>query len=128
MSIPVLHSAAALLRLAEMSYTGPNSIFIRVLLDKKYALPYRVISALVTHFSSFRTEQERMPVLWHQSLQVFCQRYKSDMSKEQRQELLALMRIQSHHLITPECRRELLHAAKEANELHAEEDVTMDDS
>lgn len=46
-SIPVLHSSAALLRLAEMDYTGPNSLFIRVLLDKKYALPYKVVDALV---------------------------------------------------------------------------------
>jgi essential nuclear protein 1 len=49
-SIPMLHSAAALLKLAEMKYTGANSIFIRILLDKKYALPYRVIDALVHHF------------------------------------------------------------------------------
>ncbi len=40
-SIPVLHSAAALLRLAEMEYSGPTSLFIRVLLDKKYALRTR---------------------------------------------------------------------------------------
>ncbi len=43
-SIPALHSAAALLRIAEMPYSGTNSFFIRVLLDKKYALPYRVVS------------------------------------------------------------------------------------
>ena len=42
-SIPVLHSAAALLRLADMPYGGTTSFFIRVLLDKKYALPYRVV-------------------------------------------------------------------------------------
>ncbi len=35
-SIPMLHSAAALLKLAEMRYSGANSIFIRILLDKKY--------------------------------------------------------------------------------------------
>lgn len=42
-SIPVLHSAAALMRVAEMEYTGTNSFFILQLLDKKYALPYRVV-------------------------------------------------------------------------------------
>lgn len=46
-SIPVLHSAAALLRMAQMEYCGTTSFFIRTLLDKKYALPYRVIDALV---------------------------------------------------------------------------------
>lgn len=41
-SLPVLHSAAALLRLAHMEYAGTTSFFIRVLLDKKYALPFKV--------------------------------------------------------------------------------------
>jgi essential nuclear protein 1 len=40
-SLPVLHSAAALLRLAQLEYCGTTSFFIRVLLDKKYALPYK---------------------------------------------------------------------------------------
>lgn len=52
-SIPMLHSAAALLKIAEMEYSGANSIFIRILLDKKYALPYRVIDAIVSHFVRF---------------------------------------------------------------------------
>jgi hypothetical protein len=43
-SLPVLHSAAALLRLAGLEYCGTTSFFIRVLLDKKYALPYKVRS------------------------------------------------------------------------------------
>ena len=49
-SIPMLHSAAAILKIAEMDYNGANSIFLRALLDKKYALPYRVIDAVVFHF------------------------------------------------------------------------------
>lgn len=47
-SLPVLHSAAALMRIADMAYSGTNSFFIRVLLDKKYALPYRVVSSTYT--------------------------------------------------------------------------------
>lgn len=49
-SIPLLHSSAAMLKIAEMEYTGANSIFIRIFLDKKYALPYRVVDGLVFHF------------------------------------------------------------------------------
>ena len=49
-SIPMLHSAAAILKIAEMEYTGGSSIFLRTLLDKKYALPYRVTDAVVFHF------------------------------------------------------------------------------
>jgi cobalamin biosynthesis Co2+ chelatase CbiK len=46
----VLHSAVALMKLAEMPYSGVASLFIRVLCDKKYALPHRVLDALVAHF------------------------------------------------------------------------------
>lgn len=49
-SIPILHSAAAILKIAEMDYTGANSIFLRIFFDKKYALPYRVVDGAVFHF------------------------------------------------------------------------------
>lgn len=49
-SIPVLHSSAAILKIAEMDYTGANSIFLRIFFDKKYALPYRVVDGVVFHF------------------------------------------------------------------------------
>ncbi len=106
-SIPVLHAAAALLKLAEMEYTGPNSLFIRTLLDKKYALPYRVIEGLVNHFARFQQETRRLPVLWHQSLLVFAQRYKGDLSEQQIRTLLTSVKAQYHDQISPEIRREL---------------------
>ncbi len=56
-SIPALQSSVALLHLAEMEYSGSNSMFIRVLIEKKYALPYRVIDALVAHFVQFAGEK-----------------------------------------------------------------------
>ena len=49
----MLHSAAAILKMAEMDYNGANSIFMKTLLDKKYALPYRVIDAVVFHFLGY---------------------------------------------------------------------------
>ena len=73
-SIPMLHSAAALLKLAELPYAGTTSFFLRVLLDKKYALPFRVVDALVDHFLRFRKESRQLPVVWHQSLLCFVQR------------------------------------------------------
>ena len=106
-SIPVLHSAAALLRIAEMDYSGANSLFLRVLLEKKYALPYRVIDALVAHFCNFSMDKRELPVLFHQCLLSLVQRYKEDISPEQKQHLFILMQNQSHSKITPEIRREL---------------------
>lgn len=106
-SIPVLHSSAAILKIAEMDYSGANSIFLRILLDKKYALPYRVIDAVVYHFLSFKTDKRELHVLWHQALLTFVQRYKEDLSSEQKEALLELLRIHIHHQITVEVRREL---------------------
>lgn len=106
-SIPILHSAAALLRIAELEYNGANSIFLRVLLEKKYALPFRVIDAIVAHFLRFATDNRNFPVLWHQSLLTFAQHYKNDMSPEQQKELLNLLTIHRHVHITPEIRKEL---------------------
>ncbi|XP_030633412.1 bystin [Chanos chanos] len=109
-SIPVLHSSAAVLKLAEMEYNGANSIFLRLLLDKKYALPFRVLDALIAHFLSFRNEKRTLPVLWHQSLLTLAQRYKADLASEQKAALLELLKIQTHPQISAEIRRELQNA------------------
>ncbi|CAI9576540.1 unnamed protein product [Staurois parvus] len=109
-SIPVLHSSAAMLKIAEMEYNGANSIFLRLLIDKKYALPFRVLDALVFHFLAFRSDRRELPVLWHQSLLTLCQRYKEDMSSEQKEALHELLRIQNHPQISNEIRRELLNS------------------
>ncbi|KAL3889587.1 hypothetical protein ACJMK2_001923 [Sinanodonta woodiana] len=109
-SIPMLHSAAAILKIAEMDYTGANSIFLRSLLDKKYALPYRVIDAVVFHFLRFKTDKRELPVLWHQCFLTFMQRYKEDISSEQKESLLELLRVHVHHSITPEIRREIVNS------------------
>lgn len=109
-SIPVLHSCAAMLKIAEMEYSGANSIFLRILLDKKYALPYRVVDSVVFHFLGFRSEKRELPVLWHQAMLTFSQRYKQDVSSEQKEALLELLKIHVHHKITAEVRRELMHS------------------
>jgi len=115
-SIPVNHSAVALLKLSEMPYSGGTSLFMRILLNKKYALPHRVIDSLVEHFCRFEQDSRTLPVLWHQCLLVFAQRYKHDISSEQKEQLKMLLRFKSHYQITPEIRRELFsgHAKSEA--------------
>lgn len=132
----VLHSAAALHRLTELAAeqmssdpdaAGPVNIFIKTLLDKKYALPYKVVDALVFHFLRFRAvgsgtadamETEsvagdlggtgKLPVIWHQCLLSFAQRYRNDITEDQREALLDLLLTRGHKSISPEVRRELL--------------------
>ncbi|KAK7540202.1 Bystin-domain-containing protein [Phyllosticta citricarpa] len=133
-SIPVLHSAAALHRLCEIAAEqmsvdtaagGATNIFIRVLLEKKYALPYKVVDSLVFHFLRFRAakitadddmmdigdsraKEGQLPVLWHQCLLAFAQRYRNDITEDQREALLDLLLLKGHKAIGPEIRKELL--------------------
>ncbi|RMZ90914.1 hypothetical protein DV736_g1873, partial [Chaetothyriales sp. CBS 134916] len=125
--IPVLHSAAALLRLCEIcaeqtssinsEAAGAANIFIRALLAKKYALPYKVVDALVFHFLRFRATKDedalagkeaKLPVLWHQSFLIFAQTYRNEITEDQREMLLDLLLARGHKDIGPEVRRELL--------------------
>uniref|UniRef100_A0A1I7U3C3 Bystin n=1 Tax=Caenorhabditis tropicalis TaxID=1561998 RepID=A0A1I7U3C3_9PELO len=114
--IPIFHSAAAMLRIAEMEYTGANSVFLRALIDKKYALPYRAVDGVVNHFIRLKTDERDMPVLWHQCLLALCQRYKNDLNAEQKAAIHELIRFHGHYLISPEIRREL--ESKETEDGH----------
>ncbi|KAH7724645.1 Protein BYN-1 [Aphelenchoides avenae] len=109
-SIPVLHAAAAMVKIAEMDYGGASSLFLRVLIEKKYTLPFRALDALVFHFLRMQSEKRELPVLWHQALLALVQHYKHDISSEQREALLELLKVQNHYQISPEIRRELQHA------------------
>ena len=82
---------------------------IRILIDKGYALPYKVLDSLVFHFLRiFKTEKE-LPVLFHQSLLCFAQKYKNDVTQEQREALLEVNNgARGHFGIGPEVKRELL--------------------
>jgi essential nuclear protein 1 len=89
--------------------TGPTSLFIRVLLDKKHALPYKVLDALVFHFIRLANTHApgTLPILWHQSLLVLCQRYAAHLAPEQKDALRDVVRKHAHAQISPEIRREL---------------------
>lgn len=67
-SLPVLHSSACLLKICEMDYNAANSIFLKIILSKAYALPYRVVDAIVFHYQQFTNDQRELPSIWHQTL------------------------------------------------------------
>ena len=52
-----------------------------------------------------------LPVLWHQCLLTFVQRYKTELTAEQKEALRPLLKKHFHHQITPEIRRELFTTA-----------------
>ncbi|CUM65720.1 uncharacterized protein PRCAT00003368001 [Priceomyces carsonii] len=125
-SVPVLHSSVALAQLAQRPFKPSTTVFIRVLIEKKYALPYQTLDELVFYFMRFRRaaqdldamidedKKEKLPVLpivWHKAFLAFAQRYKNDITDDQRDFLLETVRQRFHHAIGPEIRRELLAGA-----------------
>ncbi len=112
-SVPAVHSAAALLKLSEMDYTLTLSVFIKILLNKNYALPKRVIESLFEHFCGALSDSRQRPIVWHQTLLSFCQRYKNELSVDQKEQLKQLIKTQNHYLISPEIKRELVQANNE---------------
>lgn len=132
-SVPVLHSSAALSYLLKLPFSPATTVFIRVLLDKKYALPYQTVDECVYYFMSFRTLADGsngensvvvLPVVWHKAFLAFAQRYKNDITQDQRDFLLETVRQRGHREIGPEIRRELL--AGESREFVGESEELND--
>jgi essential nuclear protein 1 len=110
-SIPQLHSAAAMMKLCTMPYSGAVSVFLKALVNKKYSLPFVAVDTLVDHFRQFSGSGEpSMPIIWHQCLLSVAQRYKADLTREQKSFLHKLAGEHTHYLISSEIRRELASA------------------
>ncbi len=55
-----------------------------------------------------------MPVMWHQTLLTFVQTYRYNLSEDNKERLKALLKVQQHHSITNEIRREMFGMQKGA--------------
>lgn len=116
-SVPALHSSAALSYLLRLPFSPATTVFIKILLDKKYALPYQTVDECVYYFMRFRVVDDGsngedstrvLPVIWHKAFLAFAQRYKNDITQDQRDFLIETIRQRGHRDIGPEIRRELL--------------------
>jgi essential nuclear protein 1 len=109
-TLPAMHSSAALHLLCQMEYSTTTQLFIKTIIDKRYALPKRVIESVVEHFYRFHDKDPKitnLPVVWHQSLLHFVQVYKREFSKEQKGKIYTISKKHTHHAITPTIRKEL---------------------
>lgn len=109
--VPQLQSAAAIFVLATMPYSPAVSVFLRVMLSKRYTLTLRVIEALVAHFCGFVRVPGPLPVLWHQALLVFAQRYGPSTTQAQRDALKPVLATHVHRAITAEVHTALFAAS-----------------
>ncbi|KAK7200648.1 bystin [Novymonas esmeraldas] len=113
--LPPVPTAVTLFKIAQQPFSGPCSVFLRVLIDKKMALPYQAIDELVKYFHRFletHTKEEALPVLWHQTLLSFIQHYKADLTEAQLALLSSVCNVHFHYMITPEIRREVVAALR----------------
>ncbi|KAH3660180.1 hypothetical protein OGAPHI_007385 [Ogataea philodendri] len=149
-SVPVQHSSVALSWLLEQEFNPATTVFIRILVEKKYALPYQTIDDLVLYFMRFRVitdqnkndiilddateiaEQRRlaqsppMPLVWHKAFLAFAQRYKNDITEDQRDFLMEVVRQRGHREIGPEIRRELRAGSERSTTTAPKEDKEDD--
>eukprot|EP01063_Lacrimia_lanifica_P041180 TRINITY_DN9546_c0_g2_i1.p2 TRINITY_DN9546_c0_g2~~TRINITY_DN9546_c0_g2_i1.p2 ORF type:complete len:456 (+),score=220.26 TRINITY_DN9546_c0_g2_i1:77-1444(+) len=102
------HAMVAIAKISQMPYNGSSSIILRILLDKSYDMPYAVIDLLVKHFHQFVKDTRELPVLWHQCLLTFVQRYKENFLEEQVVLIRKVVNKHNHILISSEVRRELI--------------------
>ncbi|KAL4503258.1 hypothetical protein ABPG72_000864 [Tetrahymena utriculariae] len=102
MTVPVMHSAACLLRLCSMPFNGPTCVMMKTIIEKKYALPNRVIDGLVDYLVKFVHEKKALPVLWHQMVLNFCGQYSGHFSELQKKALKQLVKKCNHHIISSE--------------------------
>ncbi|KAK6587640.1 hypothetical protein RS030_81288 [Cryptosporidium xiaoi] len=136
-SIPVLHAAAAIIKLSQINpWNTCQTHFIMILLSKKYSMPRKVINELVESFYKFNRGANSktsdnvilfshnnvnlnsksiltntiLPVTWHKTLLTFVQRYKYEFYSDQIIKLHELVKNQYHYLISPEIIRELSHS------------------
>ena len=115
-SLPPLHAAVCMLKLTEMEYSGPVMLVQKTLLNKKFSLPMRVLDVVSAWFAGFAKDERKMPLVWHQSLLVFVQRYGGQLTEEQAKRVRDVCRVQVHHLVTKDIRRELLRVREQRKE------------
>ena len=123
-SIPMMHSAAAMLKLTQLPYSGGTSIFLTVLMNKKYSLPYKVIDAIAAHFASFQHETRVFAcVVAPEPASLFAAiQAKSD--KSAKNKIRDTLRKHQHVGITAEIRRELF-TSRNRGEKDESDDVEM---
>lgn len=112
-SIPMVHAAAAIMKLIQYCKQGRNGIsvgavyFIRLLLLKRYSVPQQVKEALVNFFCEYQNYKGKIPVMWYQLLLIFVQQYKLGLTDKEKERLKELNQKVEHQLISPEISKEL---------------------
>lgn len=72
-----MHSSVAMLKLAELGISSSTIIFLKIMIEKRYALPIRVVNALVQFILAAEQIDKALPVVWFQLVLSACELYSS---------------------------------------------------
>lgn len=97
----MIHSSVAIVKIAEMGFTGATAIFIKTLLEKKYALPTRVLNVLVSFFVKYEDSEVVLPVIFFQLILRVCELYSSCMDEMQKSAIKSLVKKRKHEILSP---------------------------
>lgn len=81
MSIPVISSSVAMLKMMEMPYSSAIVHYLSALLRKNYSFPRKVITILTEYLLKFQSYEKELPIVWHQLLLTFAKQYSSSIDE-----------------------------------------------
>ena len=108
MTIPVISSSVALIKLCEMEPNTAVFHYIKALISKSYNFPKRIIFVITQYLLKFKNYQgDELPIIWHQFFLTFCRQYGGAIDEMSKPELIQSAKKNTHKLITPEILKEL---------------------
>lgn len=98
-SLPVFHAATAMIKISHLPISSPVSYVLTGMIYKRYTLPTLAISELLKYFNKFEPDEENefMPLSLNSCIHAFVQLYKLELSPEQRDQLVHLMKVCFKH-------------------------------
>lgn len=85
-----------------MNFNGPQTIFLSLFVEKNYALPLRVLSALVNYFFKFEQDSRQLPLIFYKLLLIFVKNYSNSLEDIQKEALKHLLKKKPHATLSQE--------------------------
>ena len=102
MTIPVISSSVALIKLTELQPTTAVLHYIKALLSKSYNFPKRIMSVMTAYLLKFGSYKEELPIVWHNLFLTFCKQYGGAIDEMSKPDLINVAKQHNHKFITPE--------------------------
>ncbi|CAD8205943.1 unnamed protein product [Paramecium octaurelia] len=103
--VPPIHGSIAIFKVAQLDFTGPVAVILKVLIEKKFSLPERALDEVIKYFMRYENDPREMPVIWHQMILRVCELYQ--LKSDHKDQLKKLISKKKHHLITKEIQKQL---------------------